>query len=144
MRIESPDFLAKTAIHMMDFYSGRIRSRCTDLNWNWRFHFREFFLTNCFCLSLHFVFFLTNCFCLALRFCKFPYELFAFLQCIGATTLDEHRKHIEKDKALARRFQPVMVNEPSQVSGRMVPTSVVFCGCWEPQDSCEGCFFLVC
>lgn len=36
------------------------------------------------------------------------------LQCIGATTLDEHRKHIEKDKALARRFQPVMVNEPSQ------------------------------
>jgi ATP-dependent Clp protease ATP-binding subunit ClpC len=37
------------------------------------------------------------------------------LQCIGATTLDEHRKHIEKDKALARRFQPVMVLEPSQV-----------------------------
>ncbi|KAL3681430.1 hypothetical protein R1sor_024386 [Riccia sorocarpa] len=36
------------------------------------------------------------------------------LQCIGATTLDEHRKHIEKDKALARRFQPVMVNEPTQ------------------------------
>jgi ATP-dependent Clp protease ATP-binding subunit ClpC len=36
------------------------------------------------------------------------------LQCIGATTLDEHRKHIEKDKALARRFQPVMVLEPSQ------------------------------
>lgn len=37
------------------------------------------------------------------------------LQCIAATTLDEHRKHIEKDKALARRFQPVLVNEPSQV-----------------------------
>eukprot|EP00249_Psilotum_nudum_P024238 c29129_g1_i1 orf=243-3248(+) len=36
------------------------------------------------------------------------------LQCIGATTLDEHRKYIEKDKALARRFQPVIVNEPSQ------------------------------
>eukprot|EP00850_Spirogloea_muscicola_P004076 SM000017S02816 [mRNA] locus=s17:439366:444207:- [translate_table: standard] len=36
------------------------------------------------------------------------------LQCIGATTLDEHRKHIEKDKALARRFQPVMVHEPSE------------------------------
>ncbi|KAJ7560098.1 hypothetical protein O6H91_04G113400 [Diphasiastrum complanatum] len=35
-------------------------------------------------------------------------------QCIGATTLDEHRKHIEKDKALARRFQPVFVKEPSQ------------------------------
>ncbi|HEY9854853.1 MAG TPA: AAA family ATPase [Stenomitos sp.] len=35
------------------------------------------------------------------------------LQCIGATTLDEYRKHIEKDAALARRFQPVMVSEPS-------------------------------
>ncbi|MFM1919423.1 MAG: hypothetical protein RLZZ303_1057 [Candidatus Hydrogenedentota bacterium] len=35
------------------------------------------------------------------------------LQCIGATTLDEYRKHIEKDAALARRFQTVMVNEPS-------------------------------
>lgn len=37
------------------------------------------------------------------------------LQCIAATTLDEHRKHIEKDKALARRFQPVLVHEPSKV-----------------------------
>jgi ATP-dependent Clp protease ATP-binding subunit ClpC len=35
------------------------------------------------------------------------------LQCIGATTLDEYHKHIEKDKALERRFQPVFVNEPS-------------------------------
>lgn len=35
------------------------------------------------------------------------------LQCIGATTLDEYRKYIEKDAALERRFQPVMVNEPS-------------------------------
>ncbi len=35
------------------------------------------------------------------------------LQCIGATTLDEYRKHIEKDKALERRFQPVFVEEPS-------------------------------
>ena len=35
------------------------------------------------------------------------------LRCIGATTLDEYRKHIEKDKALARRFQPVLVEEPS-------------------------------
>ncbi|MEQ1717723.1 MAG: ATP-dependent chaperone ClpB [Hyphomicrobium sp.] len=35
------------------------------------------------------------------------------LHCIGATTLDEYRKHIEKDAALARRFQPVLVNEPS-------------------------------
>jgi len=35
------------------------------------------------------------------------------LQCIGATTLEEYRKHIEKDAALERRFQPVMVDEPS-------------------------------
>ena len=35
------------------------------------------------------------------------------LRCIGATTLDEFRKHIEKDKALERRFQPVMIDEPS-------------------------------
>lgn len=35
------------------------------------------------------------------------------LQCIGATTIDEYRQHIEKDPALERRFQPVWVNEPS-------------------------------
>jgi ATP-dependent Clp protease ATP-binding subunit ClpB len=35
------------------------------------------------------------------------------LRCIGATTLDEYRKHLEKDKALERRFQPVLVEEPS-------------------------------
>ena len=35
------------------------------------------------------------------------------LQCIGATTLDEYRKNIEKDAALERRFQPVMVGEPT-------------------------------
>ncbi len=35
------------------------------------------------------------------------------LHCIGATTLDEYRKHVEKDAALARRFQPVFVEEPS-------------------------------
>jgi ATP-dependent Clp protease ATP-binding subunit ClpB len=35
------------------------------------------------------------------------------LRCIGATTLDEYRKHIEKDPALERRFQPVLVTEPS-------------------------------
>jgi ATP-dependent Clp protease ATP-binding subunit ClpB len=35
------------------------------------------------------------------------------LHCIGATTLDEYRKHVEKDAALARRFQPVFVSEPS-------------------------------
>jgi ATP-dependent Clp protease ATP-binding subunit ClpB len=35
------------------------------------------------------------------------------LRCIGATTLDEYRKHVEKDRALERRFQPVFVGEPS-------------------------------
>ncbi|HTZ03955.1 MAG TPA: ATP-dependent chaperone ClpB [Xanthobacteraceae bacterium] len=35
------------------------------------------------------------------------------LHCIGATTLDEYKKHVEKDAALARRFQPVYVNEPT-------------------------------
>ncbi|MEQ9258227.1 MAG: ATP-dependent chaperone ClpB [Roseovarius sp.] len=35
------------------------------------------------------------------------------LHCIGATTLDEYRKHVEKDAALARRFQPLMVEEPT-------------------------------
>jgi len=35
------------------------------------------------------------------------------LQCIGATTIDEYRKHIESDRALERRFQPVFVDEPS-------------------------------
>ncbi len=36
------------------------------------------------------------------------------LQCIGATTIDEYKKHFEKDAALARRFQPVLVGEPSE------------------------------
>ena len=35
------------------------------------------------------------------------------LHCIGATTLDEYRKHVEKDAALARRFQPVFVSQPT-------------------------------
>jgi ATP-dependent Clp protease ATP-binding subunit ClpB len=35
------------------------------------------------------------------------------LHCIGATTLNEYHKYIEKDAALERRFQPVIVNEPS-------------------------------
>lgn len=35
------------------------------------------------------------------------------LRCVGATTLDEYRKHIEKDRALERRFQPVFIDEPS-------------------------------
>ncbi|PHT65981.1 hypothetical protein T459_30406 [Capsicum annuum] len=41
-----------------------------------------------------------------LSFCQQP-------KCIGATTLDEYRKHIEKDPALERRFQPVKVPEPT-------------------------------
>ena len=40
------------------------------------------------------------------------------LRCIGATTLDEYRKHVEKDAALERRFQPVMVEEPSVENAR--------------------------
>ena len=36
------------------------------------------------------------------------------LHAIGATTLDEYKKHIEKDAALERRFQPVLVDEPSE------------------------------
>lgn len=36
------------------------------------------------------------------------------MQCIGATTLQEHRKYFEKDAAMERRFQPVMIQEPSQ------------------------------
>src|SRR5699024_824094 len=35
------------------------------------------------------------------------------LQCVGATTLDEYRKYIEKDAALERRFQPIQVDEPT-------------------------------
>src|SRR5690625_2112586 len=35
------------------------------------------------------------------------------LQCIGATTIDEYRKYIEKDAALERRFQPIQVDEPT-------------------------------
>ena len=38
------------------------------------------------------------------------------LHCIGATTLNEYRKYIEKDAALERRFQPVMVSEPTKSS----------------------------
>mmetsp|Transcript_13989 Transcript_13989/g.33044 ORF Transcript_13989/g.33044 Transcript_13989/m.33044 type:complete len:748 (+) Transcript_13989:281-2524(+) len=42
------------------------------------------------------------------------------LRCIGATTLDEHRKHIEKDAALERRFQPLTVGEPSLDDTRQI------------------------
>ncbi|KPU42663.1 negative regulator of genetic competence ClpC/MecB [Oxobacter pfennigii] len=38
------------------------------------------------------------------------------IQCIGATTIDEYRKHVEKDSALERRFQPVMVGEPDKAA----------------------------
>jgi len=44
------------------------------------------------------------------------------LRCIGATTLDEYRKHIEKDSALERRFQPIMVNEPTADETREILT----------------------
>ncbi len=37
------------------------------------------------------------------------------LHCVGATTLDEYRKHLERDKALVRRFQPVLVEEPTEL-----------------------------
>ena len=40
------------------------------------------------------------------------------LQCIGATTLDEYRKHVEKDAALARRFQPLMVEDGAALRRR--------------------------
>lgn len=38
------------------------------------------------------------------------------MQCIASTTIDEYRLHFEKDKALARRFQPVWIDEPSEVA----------------------------
>jgi len=38
------------------------------------------------------------------------------VQCIASTTIDEYRLHFEKDKALARRFQPVWIDEPSEVA----------------------------
>lgn len=50
-------------------------------------------------------------------------------QCIASTTVDEHRTHFEKDKALARRFQPVFINEPSEVM-------LEFFLLWNCQDCC--------
>ena len=44
------------------------------------------------------------------------------LHCIGATTLDEYRKYVEKDAALARRFQPVLVDEPTRRRYHLNPT----------------------
>lgn len=43
------------------------------------------------------------------------FELCGLLQCIASTTVDEYRTYFENDKALARRFQPVLINEPNQV-----------------------------
>jgi len=45
--------------------------------------------------------------------CSNPRWRAASLHCIGATTLDEYQKHVEKDAALARRFQPIFVSEPT-------------------------------
>jgi ATP-dependent Clp protease ATP-binding subunit ClpC len=42
------------------------------------------------------------------------------LQCIGATTIDEYRKHVEKDAALERRFQPIVVGEPSKEEAKLI------------------------
>jgi ATP-dependent Clp protease ATP-binding subunit ClpC len=42
------------------------------------------------------------------------------LQCVGATTLDEYRKHIEKDAALERRFQPIIVGEPNREESELI------------------------
>ena len=46
------------------------------------------------------------------------------IQVIGATTLDEYRKHIEKDAALERRFQPIMVNEPTEEESIQIITGL--------------------
>ena len=43
------------------------------------------------------------------------------LHCVGATTLDEYRKHVEKDAALERRFQPVFVSEPTRRGHHLDP-----------------------
>ena len=43
------------------------------------------------------------------------------LHCIGATTLDEYRKHVEKDAALERRFQPVFIGEPTRARHHLDP-----------------------
>ncbi|NLY91930.1 MAG: ATP-dependent Clp protease ATP-binding subunit [Firmicutes bacterium] len=42
------------------------------------------------------------------------------LQCVGATTLDEYRKHVEKDAALERRFQPILVGEPNREETELI------------------------
>jgi len=52
------------------------------------------------------------------------------LHCVGATTLDEYRKYIEKDAALERRFQKVLVEEPS------VEATIAFCAACRKDTSC--------
>jgi ATP-dependent Clp protease ATP-binding subunit ClpB len=54
------------------------------------------------------------------------------LHCVGATTLDEYRKQIEKDPALARRFQPVFVSEPT------VEDTISICGLKEKYELHHG------
>ena len=53
------------------------------------------------------------------------------LHCIGATTLDEYRKHVEKDAALARRFQPVFVGQPTVfLTHFSISRRVLLSVCW--------------
>ena len=52
------------------------------------------------------------------------------LRSIGATTLDEYQKYFEKDKALERRFQTVMVDEPDSISKRIRHWNVVSRQSW--------------
>ena len=62
------------------------------------------------------------------------------LQCIGATTMDEYRKHIEGDAALERRFQPVHVDEPS-----VDETIADSAGCEEPvRGTPQACYHRRC
>jgi ATP-dependent Clp protease ATP-binding subunit ClpC len=62
------------------------------------------------------------------------------IRCIGATTIKEHRRYIESDPALARRFQPVMVNEPSQCEAVQVCCSRIF---WIPCQMSRLLWFAV-
>ena len=69
------------------------------------------------------------------------------LQCIGATTLDEYRKHIESDGALARRFQPVTVEEPSKEDSLQILRGIKaryeeFHGVTITNESLEACIEL--
>ncbi|XP_009629143.1 chaperone protein ClpD, chloroplastic isoform X2 [Nicotiana tomentosiformis] len=57
------------------------------------------------------------------------------LQCIASTTMDEFRLHIEKDKAFARRFQPVLINEPSQADA--VQILLGLCEKYESHHKCR-------